>query len=452
MKQKDLTHGGIVHNIMLFALPYILAYFLQILYGLADLFIIGQYCSVDATTAVSNGAQVMYFVTVVVIGLAMGTTVRMARAVGADDRRWAAQIMGNSITLFMTLALVLAAVLLLSTSRIVEIMQTPSEAVGGTFDYLMVCFAGIPFIVAYNIIASVFRGIGDTQTPLLFVIVACVANIALDYLFIGYFGMGPMGAALGTTLSQTISVLFAIFSISRHKELFNLSWADLKPRKQVLSDILRIGVPVALQDGFIQVSFILIAIIANTRGLDDAAAVGIVEKIIGLLFIVPSAMLSTVSAISAQNIGAGHPERARATMKRAIQIVVAFGSVCVLVVHLFPEVPVRLFTDNAHVAEQGAAYLSSYSWDCILAGIHFCYSGFFTAYNYSLVSFAHNVISIVTARVPLSYVFSVCFPLSLFPMGWAAPIGSVVSIIVCVCAYHYMSRKGLLNIGLRTVE
>lgn len=445
MKQTDLTHGSIVRNIMSFALPYILAYFLQVVYGLADLFIIGQYCDVDATTAVSNGAQVMHFVTVVVIGLAMGTTVRMARAVGANDKCLAALIMGNSITLFIIIALVLAAVLLLSTGLIVQIMSIPLQAVSGTFDYLMVCFIGVPFIVAYNFIASVFRGIGDTKTPLYFVIVACFFNIVLDYIFIGYFAMGPMGAALGTTLSQAISVLCATVALVRDKDVFSISLSDLKPKIQVLSSLFKIGMPVALQDGFIQVSFILIAIIANTRGLDDAASVGIVEKIIGLLFIVPSAMLSTVSAISAQNIGAGRPERARETMKKAIQIVIAFGAICVFLIRLYPEMPVRFFTDNICVIQQGAAYLSSYSWDCILAGIHFCYSGFFVACNYSVVSFVHNVVSIVVARVPLSYVLSVCFPLSLYPMGWAAPIGSVVSIVVCVIVYRYMLKRGLLE-------
>ena len=177
-------------NIFGFALPYIIAYFLQILYGLADLFIIGQYCKVDSTTAVSNGAQVMYFVTVVIIGLAMGTTVRMARAIGANDKRWAAQVMGNSVSMFMLLSLILSVVLLLSTNVIVGLMQTPPEAIAGTKSYLAVCFIGIPFIVAYNIIASIFRGIGDTQTPLMFVAVACVSNILLDYLFIGYMHMG----------------------------------------------------------------------------------------------------------------------------------------------------------------------------------------------------------------------------------------------------------------------
>lgn len=445
MKQKDLTQGSISHNIFSFALPYILAYFLQILYGLADLFIIGQYCGVDSITAVSNGAQVMYFVTVVIIGLAMGTTVRMAHAVGANDKRWAAKIMGNSITLFMVLSVVLAIVLTLSTNAIINLMQTPLEAVDRTQHYLTVCFLGIPFIVAYNIIASVFRGIGDTQTPLYFVAIACVANILLDYLFIGYMGLGAMGAGLGTTLSQTISVLFAFIAIRRHKEVFDLRATDLKPHKNILSDILKIGFPVALQDGFIQVSFILIAIIANMRGLDDAAAVGIVEKFIGLLFIVPSAMLSTVSAISAQNVGAGQHERAKQTLMKAIQYVVVFGLFCITLIHIFPEAPIRIFTDNENVIKQGAAYLSSYGWDCMLAGIHFCFSGYFTAHGYPVVSFVHNFISIVTARVPLSYFFSVSFPLTLYPMGWAAPIGSIVSIVICLVAYMVMKRKGLFN-------
>lgn len=446
MKQKDLTHGGIMSNIFGFALPYIIAYFLQILYGLADLFIIGQYCKVDSTTAVSNGAQVMYFVTVVIIGLAMGTTVRMARAIGANDKRWAAQVMGNSVSMFMLLSLILSVVLLLSTNVIVGLMQTPPEAIAGTKSYLAVCFIGIPFIVAYNIIASIFRGIGDTQTPLMFVAVACVSNILLDYLFIGYMHMGPTGAALGTTLSQTISVIFAALTIRRHKDIFDMRWTDLKPQKNILSNILKIGIPIALQDGFIQVSFILIAIIANMRGLDDAAAVGIVEKFIGLLFIVPSAMLSTVSAVSAQCIGACQAERAQSTLLRATEIVILFGLICVMLIHIFPEAPVRLFTDNENVIKQGTAYLSSYGWDCILAGIHFCFSGYFTAYNYSLVSFAHNVVSIVTARVPLSYLLSINFPLTLYPMGWAAPIGSFVSIVICIVAYIYMKRKGCFEI------
>lgn len=436
-----------MHNIVSFALPYMLAYFLQILYGLADLFVIGQYCGVDSTTAVSNGAQVMYFVTVVLIGLAMGTTVRLSHAVGAKDHAWAARVMGNSVTLFAVIAVVLCVALLELTNDIVSVMNTPAESVEGMKDYLIVCFIGIPFIIVYNLIASIYRGLGDTKTPMYFVAVACVVNIALDYLFIGYFGLGAMGAALGTTLSQTASVLFAACAIRKHWSSFQITAADLRPDRKVLGNMLKIGVPVALQDGFIQVSFLIIAIIANSRGLDDAAAVGIVEKFIGLLFIVPSAMLSTVSAISAQNLGARKPERARQTLWRAMVITFGFGMVASIVVEICPEAAIRIFTDNAHVVAQGADYLRSYVFDCALAGIHFCFSGFVTAYGYSIVSFTHNVISIIVARVPLSYLLSVNYPTRLLPMGMAAPIGSAVSIVVCLAAYWWLKKHHKLEMA-----
>ena len=430
-------------NIFSFALPYMFAYFLQILYGLADLFVIGQYCGVDSTTAVSNGAQVMYFVTVVIIGLAMGTTVRTALAVGARDKRMSARVVGNSVTLFLAVSLVLSVGLIAFTGDIVRLLKTPAESIAGTEQYLLVCFAGIPFIVAYNLIASIFRGLGDTRTPMYFVAVACVVNIVLDYLFIGYCGLGPMGAALGTTLSQTVSVVFAAFAIRRHWTLFEVKPADLRPQRDVLSNLLKTGVPVALQDGFIQVSFIVIAVIANMRGLDDAAAVGIVEKFIGLLFIVPSAMLSTVSAVSAQNFGAGKPERTRQTLWRAMAITFGFGMVCALAVQFVPEPAVRIFTDNERVVAQGADYLRSYAWDCALAGVHFCFSGYFTACGYSVISFCHNVASILTARVPLSYLFSMKYASTLYPMGWAAPIGSGVSVAICLAAYWWRGRRAV---------
>lgn len=445
MKQQDLTQGSIVRNIFSFALPYMFAYFLQILYGLADMFIIGQYCGVDSITAVSNGAQVMYLITTVIIGIAMGTTVRLAHAVGAKDDRRAARVIGNSVSMFAVIALILAGVLLLSTTSIVRLILTPAESVLGAEHYLYICFAGIPFIVAYNVIASIYRGLGDTRTPLYFVAVACVCNILLDYLFIGYVGLGPMGAALGTTLSQTISVIFALFAIRKQWQRFSLCRADFRFCRPVMKNLLTVGLPVALQDGFIQISFIIIAIIANSRGLVDAAAVGIVEKFIGLLFIVPSAMLSTVSAVSAQCIGAGNALRARQTMWRAMAITFTYGIIATLITEMMPQGAIRLFTSDAQVIVQGAEYLRSYATDCALAGVHFCFSGFFTAYGFAVISFAHNVTSIVTARIPLSYIFSVNFPHDLLPMGCAAPIGSTVSIIICVIAYWWMRRKGKIS-------
>lgn len=445
MNTKDLTKGSILGNIMTFSLPYMLAYFLQILYGLADLYVIGQYCGVDNTTAVSNGAQVMHMVTVVLIGLAMGTTVLTARAVGANDNTRVRAIVGNTITMFAIVALVLMSVLLCLRGWIVNVMDTPAEAVTGMKQYLTVCFIGIPFIVAYNIIASIFRGLGDSRSPMFFVAVACVVNIALDYLFIGYFGLGATGAALGTTLSQMASVLFAIVAIRRHRGMLDISRSDLRPQREVFRNILNIGVPIAVQDGFIQVSFLVITVIANQRGLIDAAAVGIVEKFIGLVFIVPSAMLSTVSAIAAQNIGAGSMPRAKRTLRTAIAITTGYGIVCAVVLQFVPQAAVGIFTDNPQVLAQGADYLRGYVWDCVFAGVHFCFSGFFTACGYSIISFVHNSVSIVCARIPLAWLSSNLYPDTLYPMGLSTCAGSALSCLICIGAYCWMTKKAYIK-------
>lgn len=441
MQGKDLTNGSILQNIIGFSLPYLLSYFLQILYGLADLFIIGQFCGVGSITAVSIGSQVMHMLTVIIVGLAMGTTVIVARAIGAHDDDKARLVIGNTITLFMGVAVVMAVGLLCSVDWIVATMSTPNEAVSYTGSYLRICFIGIPFIVAYNIIASIFRGMGDSKSPMYFIAIACVANIILDYIFIGCLGMNALGAALGTTLSQTISVIVSLIVIKRHKSSgIRIARADLHPRREAVGAVLKIGIPVALQDGFIQIAFIVITIIANMRGLTDAAAVGIVEKIIGVLFLVPSAMLSTVSAVSAQNIGAHKLARAKRTLFDAVCIATGFGIVSALAMQLVARQAVGLFTDDGAVIVAGSQYLKGYIWDCIFAGIHFCFSGFFCACGLSAISFVHNFLSIVCVRIPMSWFASAMYPDTLFPMGLASPAGSMLSVIICAGVCWWLCR------------
>lgn len=442
--ERNLTTGNVGKNILIFSLPYLLSYFLQTLYGMADLFIIGQFDGVASTTAVSIGSQVMHMLTVMLIGLAMGTTVSIARAVGGRNHKQVSENVGNTVTLFFGLSIVLTVVLLLLVRPIVGVMSTPAEAVDGTVAYLTICFLGIPFITAYNIISSIFLGMGDSKSPMYFIAIACAANIMLDYLFIGALGFGPAGAALGTTLAQTISVAVSLFMILRRKSI-SLSKGDFHPRRSVVGQILQIGVPVALQDGLIQIAFIVITIIANRRGLNDAAAVGIVEKIIGFVFLVPSSMLSTVSALGAQNIGAGKPERAVQTLRYAICITVGFGLCVCIGVQLCAEQLVALFTDRqaaggAEVIRFGGQYLRSYILDCVFAGIHFSFSGYFCACGKSVLSFLHNISSVLLVRVPGSYLASMLFPDTLFPMGLASAGGSLLSVMLCILFYLKFCR------------
>lgn len=438
--EKNLTSGSVFKNVIIFSLPYLLSYFLQTLYGMADLYIVGQFEATAATTAVSVGSQVMHMLTVMIVGLAMGTTVCIGRAVGEKNKSDMSMYTGNTVTLFMAVSVIMTAVLLLLVNPIVSVMSTPAEAIGGTRDYLTVCFIGIPFITAYNIISSIFRGMGDSKSPMYFIAIACAANIVLDYIFIGGFGLGPMGAALGTTLSQAISVVIALASIVKRKEI-TLSAKDLRPKKETMGQILKIGIPVALQDGLIQIAFIVITVIANKRGLTDAAAVGIVEKVVSFMFLVPSSMLSAISALGAQNIGAGKPERAVQTMRYGICIAFGFGVIISIIVQLVSGPIVSLFDKNPEVITAGSQYLKGYILDCAFAGIHFCFSGYFCACGRSGISFLHNILSMVLVRVPGAYFMSKLFPATLLPMGLATAAGSLFSVIICVAAFFIIKHK-----------
>lgn len=439
--EKDLTTGSVLKNIVFFSLPYLLSYFLQTLYGMADLFIIGQFNGVDRITAVSVGSQVMHMLTVMIVGLAMGATVTIGKAIGGKKLEQASITVGNTITLFMGVSIVMTVLLLLLVKPIVAVMSTPTEAVSETIIYLTICFIGIPFITAYNIISSIFRGLGDSKSPMYFIAIACVVNIILDYLFIGGLHLGAAGAALGTTLSQTVSVIVALCVVLRRKTGITLKRQYFKPQMETMGQILRIGIPVALQDGFIQIAFIVITVIANRRGLNDAAAVGIVEKFISIVFLVPSTMLSTVSALSAQNIGAGKHERASAALRYAIMIAVGFGIVVAVITQFTGKDIVGIFTKDEAVIVLGDQYLRSYIWDCVFAGIHFSFSGYFCAYGLSGISFLHNVLSIICVRIPGAYFASLYYPDTLYPMGFAAPGGSLLSVIVCVIAFCIVGKR-----------
>ncbi len=412
---------------------------------MADLFIIGQFEGVASTTAVSIGSQVMHMLTVMIVGLAMGSTVSIGQSVGANDKKSAATNIGNTVTLFMLLSLILTVILLVLVKPIVSIMSTPTEAIPGTIDYLTICFIGIPFITAYNIISSIFRGMGDSKSPMYFIAVACAANIGLDYLFMGPLHMGPAGAALGTTLSQAISVITSLAVIFRRKSGISVTKNDFRPQHTVMGKILKIGFPIALQDGLIQISFLVITIIANRRGLNDAAKVGIVEKVMSFLFLIPSSMLSTVSALGAQNIGAGKAERAKLTLRYTALIAVCFGTVIAITIQFIAEPVVALFTnaatqDGAETVRLGGQYLRGYVWDCIFAGIHFSFSGYFCACGKSIISFIHNIIAILLVRIPGVYLTSLLFPTTLFPMGLATAAGSLLSVMICAAAFIIYSK------------
>ena len=440
----DLTEGSLFGKMLAFSVPYLIACFLQTFYGLADLFITGLFHGADAISAVAIGSQVMHMLTVVTVGLAVGTTVSISHAVGARDRKRAEKCMGNSVTIFFLYSLVVTAVLIFAVDAVASLLQTPPEALPQAKDYLRICFAGIPFITAYNISSSVFRGLGDTRRPMYFVAASGVMNIGLDWLLIGPLHMGAAGAALATVASQAASAVMAFVVLRKKQDGVRLRAENLRPEGSAVREILQVGLPIAFQESLIQISFLVITAIANSRGVEVAAAVGIVEKVICFLFLVPSAMLSTVSAVTAQNVGAGKHLRGRDALKTGCAVVFGFGAVVFLLCQLFAPQIVSVFTAEPGVIRFGAQYLRSYTVDCMIAGIHFCFSGYFSAYGKSGFSFLHNILSVLLVRIPGAYFASVWFPETLYPMGLAAPMGSLLSVGICLYLFRrYRGQFGL---------
>ncbi len=461
---NDLTQGSVGKGLLRFALPYLFANFLQLFYGMVDLYVIGRYNEASATTAVSIGSQVMHMLTVVIAGFAMGITVHVGRAVGAKEEKKIGSIARSGFSFFVMIAVALTIVALFFTEGIVALMQTPTEAVSEAIIYLRICFIGIPFIVFFNYIASLYRGFGDSKSPLYFVGVACLVNVVLDFVLVGGAALGVMGAAIATVCGQAASVLSGvIFLLVNGKKVayssdsgenrtsdeksLNLLSAVAFWRKSdgqhhsYIGEILSVGAPIALQDGLIQVSFLLITVIANQRGLIDATAVGIVEKLIGFFFLVPSAFLSALSTATAQNMGANQKKRAEQALCFGISFCVMYGLVIGIIMQFIPGVFVGIFTSETAVIAAGCTYIRSYIWDTTFAGVHFCFSGYFCGNHQSVVSFIHNIVSIVLVRIPGAYFASLYYPDTLYPMGWAAPLGSVLSSLICVGVFLYSRNK-----------
>lgn len=441
-QNKDLTTGSVMGTLVSFALPFLFASFMQAFYGAVDMWVVGRFCGTSAISAVNIGSQIMMIITSFVIGVSMGTTVSLGHHIGSKNDKEAAYTVGNTILIFGVLAVILTPLMVWQAGNLTALMHTPQEAVRETVQYVTVCSMGLPFIIAYNVVSGILRGAGDSRTPMYFVGIACVVNVIGDLLFTGAWGWGAAGAASATITAQMVSSICAFLYLKKKGFSFPFGLKAIKWKKNSAGKILTIGLPIALQDTLINFSFMAITVIANERGLVASSAVGVVEKIISFMFLVPSAMLSSISAITAQNIGAGKRERAVLSLKYGMAITAVFGVLVCGYSQLLPETLTGIFTRDAEVITAAAEYLKTYSIDCILVAFTFCVNGYLCGCDKSFITFLHNLVSIVLVRIPAALLLSRAFPDTLLPMGLASPMGSMLSIVIC-SVYFLWRRKSV---------
>ena len=440
-KEIDFTEGRIVLPLLRFAGPVLFALFLQSMYGAVDLLIVGKFAQAADVSAVSTGSQIMMTLTNLISSLAMGMTVLLAETIGRRQPEKGGDIVGSGILLFLLIGVIMSAATAVFAPQLSALMSAPEEAFGLTTDYIRICGFGSVIIISYNLIGSVFRGIGDSNTPLITVLIACVCNIIGDLALVAGFGMGTAGAAAATVFAQLISVVISLWLIRRKKLPFEFTPRSVRWRGDIIGKILRIGTPIALQDFLVGISFLVVLSIVNSLGLICSAGVGVAEKVCGFIMLVPAAFMQSMSAFAAQNRGAGKPERASRGLWSAIGISAFFGVVMFYAAFFHGSALSGIFSGDAEVINASAQYLKAYAIDCLLTCFLFCFIGFFNGMEYTGFVMVQGIAGAFLVRVPVSYVMSRQTPVSLFHVGLATPCSTVLQITMCFICYACWMKK-----------
>lgn len=442
MKQtQNFTKGKIFAPLIRFAGPVLLALLLQTMYGAVDLLVVGQFGTSADVSAVSTGSMVMQTVMVVITGLAMGLTVLVGRKIGEGLREDAGNIVGSGIWLFGVLAVVLSVLMVFAAPSMAKLMQAPVEALDKTISYITICSAGAIFIVAYNLVGSIFRGIGDSVMPLVTVAIACVLNIIGDLVFVALFHMGTAGAAIATVFAQAVSVALSLLLIRRREMPFSLKAGAIRPSGKLIRQILILGIPIALQDLLVSISFLAITAIVNSLGLIASAGVGVAEKLCGFVMLVPSAYMQAMSAFVAQNMGAGKPQRAQKALLCGIASSLVVGAVMGYLSFFRGDLLAGLFAKDAAVISAAAEYLKAYAIDCLLTSFLFCFIGYFNGTGNTIFVMLQGIIGSFGVRLPVSWIVCRQAGANLFHIGLATPASSLVQIILCGVFFIITRRK-----------
>ena len=444
-KTTTFTEGKILQPLILFALPVLFALFLQAMYGAVDLLIVGKFASSADVSAVSTGSQIMMTLTNLVSSFSMGTTILLGQQIGSGRKEEGGRTIGTAIVMFTVIALVMTFLLVIFAPQISSIMNAPEEAFDKTVSYVRICGGGMLVIVAYNLIGCIFRGLGDSRTPLMTVTIACVCNIAGDLLLCAVMGMGTSGAALATVFAQIISVIVSFLIIRKRELPFTMNRDNIRVHKPSLYKMAGLGAPIALQDLLVSISFLIILAIVNSMGIIASAGVGVAEKVCAFIMLISSAFMQSISAFVAQNYGAGHMDRARKALHYGALVSFVIGVGMFFLSFFHGDLLAGIFSSDVSVIAAAADYLKAYAIDCMLTAVFFCYTGFYNGIGKTKFVMIQGIIGAFGVRVPVSYFMSIQPEPSLFHIGLATPISSALQLILCLGFMYLVTIQSHAN-------
>ena len=438
--KADFTQGNILKKLVAFMMPILGALILQAAYGAVDLLVVGRFGSTSGLSAVSTGSQVLNLVTFVVIQFAMGITVLIARYLGEKRPERIGAVIGGGAVVFTMMSVALFIAMVGFARPISVLMQAPAEAVDLTASYVRICGAGIFFIVAYNLLSAIFRGLGDSKSPLLFVLVACIVNIIGDLVLVAGLHMDAAGAAIATVTAQALSVVFAVMLLLKKDLPFAITKKDFRLNPQCRK-FLKIGLPLALQEFLTQISFLALCAFVNRLGLEASSGYGVACKIVNFAMLVPSSLMQSMASFVSQNIGAGKKKRAKQSMFTGIGVGLAVGCVVFVLVLFKGDVLCSIFSTDAAVIQNGFAYLKGFAPETLVTAILFSMIGYFNGNNKTVWVMTQGLIQTLLVRLPLAYFMSIQPNASLTKIGLAAPVATTVGIVLNVGFFIYLNRS-----------
>lgn len=448
MNNIDFTKGKLFPAMIKFSLPLIMAIVLQALYGAVDLIVVGQFGSPASQAAVATGSHVMQTLTGIITGFTMGITVIIGRLIGSKENGRIGNVIFDVVVMFGVFAVVITAVMMGMSTLFVKWLNVPSEAVEQCVNYVLICSAGSIFIIAYNVISGIFRGMGNSNLPLVFIAIACIVNVVLDIAFVAGLKMDAIGAALATVIAQIVSVICSLVVMGKKRASLGITKQNFKFDKNIAKSIVKIGTPIALQDGLTNVSFLIIHSFINAMGVAEAAGVGIAEKLFVILSIVPMAFLSTLATVVSQNDGAGLRKRTNIALVEGICISFVFGLATFLFTFFGGDILVRIFSQEADVIIKTTDYLKTSSFEYLIISIMFCMLGYFNGKGKSIFVMIQGLVSTFLFRIPLSYYFSRRPDANMYMMGIPIPISALVALIMCIVYFiilHFLDVKKKKN-------
>lgn len=437
---SDFTKGSISKKLIRFMIPILGALVLQAAYGAVDLLVVGHFGTTAGLSGVSTGSQVLNFVTFVVTALSTGITVLIARYLGEKTKENIPPLLGSAIFIFGIICLVLFVVMFLFARPIAVAMQAPAEAIALTATYIRICGAGIFFIIAYNVLAAIFRGFGDSNSPLIFVAVACVVNIFGDLLLVAVFHMNVAGAAIATVVAQAVSVVISIIMLKKKYPFLKLSKKDISLNKQA-SRFLKVGIPLSLQELLTQFSFLAVCAFVNRLGLNASSGYGVACKIVNFTMLVPSSLMQSLASFISQNVGAGNEKRAKKAMLTGMAFGVSIGVVVFILVLFKGDLLTSIFTPDKAVIAEGFAYLRGFAAETIVTSVLFSLVGYFNGHTRTFWVMIQGLLQTLIVRLPMSYFMSVQPNASLTMIGLASPTATVFGIILNLIYFVYLNKK-----------